>query len=456
MQDTRSGVCEQASRLRSAHLGRREVLRIGALSALGLTTTQLGALRAADAAPRTDRACILLWLSGGPSQLDTFDPKPDAPAEIRSPFAPIGTSVPGIQVTELFPRLARQAHHYALLRSVYHTLDDHARGMCWLLAGRLHDSIRYPNMGSVVARLRQKPGALPAFVTIPRMNLVAGLSATDHAQTAGDLGRSWDPLTPDGVPGVEGFRLTDLDLPREVSTERFQRRVQLLDRNEAAESGGGQDDLRRRAVELVRSDRIRAAFDLEAEPTALRDRYGRHGFGQSTLLARRLVERGVQFVNVNWPNYYQWDHHTEYAGRMQYQAPPLDFALGSLLEDLADRGMLDSTLVLCMGEFGRTPKVNVHAGRDHWVHVMTVLAAGAGIRGGQAIGSSTSDGGYPHDRPIHARDVVASAYHALGIDPLTELHTFDGRPFQLLPNAEIVPELFHRTPSAGRSLTTRS
>jgi len=431
--------CEEA-RMLARRLRRREALGLGAAGLLGISGLQPAA--AGPAPSQSNRACILLWLSGGPSQLDTFDPKPEAPIELRSPFAPIGTSVPGMQVTELFPRIARQAHRFALLRSVYHTLDDHARGMCWLLAGRVHDSIKYPNMGSVVAAVKQRPGDLPAFVTLPRLQLVAGISPTDHAQTAGDLGRAWDPLTPEGVPGGEGFGIPDIQLPAEVSGARFERRVQLLERGEAKAEGAGEEVLRRRALELIRSDKIRSAFSLDSEPDRLRDRYGRHGFGQSTLLARKLVEGGSRFVMVNWPNYYQWDHHTEYAGRMQYQAPVLDYALGTLLEDLSDRGMLENTLVLCMGEFGRTPKVNVHAGRDHWVHVMTVLAAGGGVRGGQVIGSSTSDGGYPHDRPVHARDVVASCYHSLGIDHRSELRTWDGRPFQILPEGEIIPELF--------------
>jgi hypothetical protein len=428
-------------------VGRRGVLQIGAAGVLGLSTLDLALLREAGAAQKKERACILLWLSGGPSQLDTFDPKPEAPAEIRGPFAPIPTNVDGMQVTELFPKMARRAHQYSLLRSVYHTLDDHSRGMCWMLAGRVHDSVKYPTMGSVVARVRAASGtasAMPPFVAVPRMNLVAGLNATEHCQTAGDLGGAWDPVTPDGVPGLEGFGIRDLDLPQGVPPVRFERRARLLSGGpaEAGSPGGSEDALYRRALSLVRSDQIRNAFDLEGESTSTRDRYGRHGFGQSTLLARRLVENGVGFVTVNWPNYYQWDHHTEFAGRMRYNAPPVDFAVSALLDDLRDRGMLDHTLVLLMGEFGRTPKVNPNAGRDHWVHVMTVLMAGGGIRGGRIVGSSDAQGAYPDERPIHAREMVATAYHALGIDVHAELRTMDGRPIPVLGEAEPVRELF--------------
>lgn len=421
---------------------RRDVVRVGAAGILGLSTADLLALREAGAAEKRERACIVLWLSGGPSQLDTFDPKPEAPVEIRGPFSPINTNVSGIQITELFPRLAKQADQYAVLRSVYHTLDDHARGMCWMLAGRLHDSANYPTMGSVVARLRDGRSPMPPFLAVPRLNLVAGVSATDHSQTAGDLGPAWNPVTPDGLPGEEGFGIPDLDLPASVTPVRFERRARLLASQTGGEASEAERSLYQRALSLVRSDHIRRAFDLESEPAALRDRYGRHGFGQSTLLARRLVESGVQFVTVNWPNYYQWDHHTEYPGRMKYQGPVLDYALSALLGDLKDRGMLESTLVMCMGEFGRTPKVNANAGRDHWVNVMSVLMAGGGIRGGQAFGSSDSQGGYPNERPVHARDMVATAYHALGIDTKAEIHTLDGRPIQVLPDAEVVRELF--------------
>lgn len=439
------GACPQARRL--ARASRREVLRVGAAGVLGLSLAEMLALEQAGAATRDDRACIILWLSGGPSQLDTFDPKPDAPAEVRGPFKAIETNVSGIRICEPFPRLARHADKYAILRSVYHTLDDHARGMCWMLAGRLHDSIQYPTMGSVVARLKPPDAPVPPFVTVPRLNPIAGIPDVEHSQTAGDLGPSWNPVIPDGLPGQAGFGLKDLNLPPDVTRERLARRTHLL---ECANRAAGPDaehspragvaSVYGRAFELIHSDLVRKAFDLQQEPARVRESYGTHPFGQAALLARRLVEAGTRFVTVNWPYYYQWDSHGNIDGSIRSIAPPLDSAMSALLEDLKQRGMLDRTLVLCMGEFGRTPKLNKDAGRDHWVSVMSVLAAGAGIRGGQVLGSSTVDG-QPDERPVHARDLVATAYTCLGIDLNAELTTLGGRPFNVLPGASPIREL---------------
>jgi len=441
---TRYG-CEEARRL--ARTSRRELLRVGAAGALGLTLGDLLALRQAGAAAADESACIVLWLSGGPSQFDSFDPKSEAPAEIRGPFKPIETNVSGIRVCETFPKLARHADKYALLRSVHHGLDDHARGMCWMLAGRLHDTVNYPTMGSVVARLKPRHPQMPSFVTVPRIFPILGISETDHSQTAGDLGPAWNPVIPDGVPTEKGFGMRDLPLPERVDPGRFARREKLLggvnrecgpeaQRSARADLGAAY----RRAFELINSDRVRQAFDFEKEPASVRDRYGRHAFGQTVLLARRVVEAGARFVTVNWPTYYAWDHHGGIEGGMKSLAPLVDSALSALLEDLQQRGMLQKTLVICMGEFGRTPVLNKDAGRDHWVHVMSVLMAGGGIRGGQVVGSSTNDG-YPNERPIHAREMVATAYAALGIDTSAEVQTVIGRPIQVLPGVEPVREL---------------
>lgn len=430
-----------------ARANRRELLRVGGLSALGLGLAEMFTLEEAGAAVKEDRACIILWLSGGPSQFDTFDPKPDVPAEIRGPFKPIETNVSGIRICEPFPKLAKHADKYAILRSVHHNLDDHARGMCWMLAGRLHDSIQYPTMGSVVARLKRQDPQMPSFITVPRLAPIAGISDTDHSQTAGDMGPAWNPVIPDGQPGQAGFGLKDLSLPGGVPMDRLNRRSRLLAsaepslRNEPPGSPRqGMSAAYQRAFELIHSDRVRKAFDLEQEPAKLRDEYGRHPFGQGALLARRLVENGARFVTVNWPNYYEWDSHGNIDGSIKSLAGRTDSAVAALLQDLHQRGMLEKTLVLAMGEFGRTPKLNKDAGRDHWVQVMSVLIAGGGIRGGQVIGSSTPDG-YPDERPIHAREVVATAYASLGISLEADLHTLGGRPFQVLPGADPIAEL---------------
>jgi hypothetical protein len=279
------------------------------------------------------------------------------------------------------------------------------------------------------------------------MALIVGFNETQHSQTAGDLGAAYNPLVPNGTPGSKGFEVPDLSLPGGVDPSRFDRRNHLLAsvNQEAAPDGvrsprPGMEAVYHRAFDLIRSQKVRAAFDLEQEPAAARDRYGRNGFGQSTLMARRLVEAGVRFVTVNWPSYFAWDHHGSIEGGIKSTGGWLDLALSSLLDDLHQRGMLKKTLVMVMGEFGRTPKLNGSGGRDHWVSVMSVLMAGAGIRGGQVVGSSSNDG-YPDERPVHARDVVATAYRALGIDLNAEMETVIGRPIQVLPDAEPVREL---------------
>lgn len=436
--------CGGARRL-ARTVSRRDLLRVGSLGVAGLSLADLLALRRVEAAP-ADVNAILLWLTGGPSQFDSFDPKPDAPAEVRGPFKAIPTSVDGVQFTEVFPRLAQQAHRLAVLRSVYHPLDHHVLAQGWMTAGRVHDTVNYPPMGSVVARVKPGSPLLPSFVTVPRMKLIEGFNETQHFQTAGDLGPSYNPLIPDGIPGEAGFAVRDLSLPGGVDRGRFDRRCHLLagvDRRLAAGASspaGGMQAIYERAFDLIHSECVHAAFDLSREPEKLRDGYGRNGFGQATLLARRLVEAGVRFVTVNWPSYYAWDHHGGIEGGMKSTGAWLDQALSSLLDDLSGRGLLETTLVLVMGEFGRTPKLNTSGGRDHWVGVMSVLMAGARVRGGRVVGSSTTDG-YPEERPIHARDMVATAYAALGINPEASLDTVLGRPITILPDAEPVREV---------------
>jgi uncharacterized protein DUF1501 len=434
--------CGEARRL-ARSVNRRELLTVGCVSVLGLSVADLLALREAQAAS-TDYSTILLWLTGGPSQFDTFDPKPEAPAEVRGPFKAIPTNVNGIQFAEVFSRTAKYADRLAVLRSVYHGLDHHVLAQGWMTAGRLHDTVNYPPMGSVVARLAPQSLVVPPFVTLPRMALIAGFNETQHSQTAGDLGPAYNPLIPDGIPGDAGFAVRDVALPGGVDPARFDRRTRLLSGVNRKPGAGapqaGMEAIYEKAFDLIHSEKVHAAFSLEKEPAALRDAYGRNGFGQATLLARRLIEAGVRFVTVNWPSYYAWDQHGSIESGMKSTGGVLDMALSSLLEDLATRGLLERTLVLVMGEFGRTPRINAGAGRDHWPQVMSVLMAGARIRGGQVIGSSTNDG-YPDERPVHARDMVATAYRAIGINPEAELPTVMGRPIKILPDAEPVQEL---------------
>lgn len=423
---------------------RRTLLQVGALGGLSLAD-----LLAQEAAAGTKRetSAILLWLTGGPSQFDSFDPKPDAPAEVRGPFTPIATTVDGIRFTEVFPKVAAHARKLAVLRSVHHPLDHHVLAQGWMTAGRVHDTMNYPPMGSVVAALNRGDGRIPPFVTLPRMKLIDGYNETQHFQTAGDLGAAYNPLIPDGIPGEASFGVRDSRLGGEVDASRFRRREAMLRGVQPADPAPalrspepGLRAVYERAIDLLRSPRALEAFDLAAEPDKLREAYGRNGFGQATLVARRLVERGVRFVTVNWPSYYAWDHHGGIQGGMKSTGSWLDGALSSLLEDLDQRGLLSSTVVMVMGEFGRTPRLNTGAGRDHWVHVMSVLLAGGRIRGGQAYGSSTADG-YPDDRPLHARDMVATLYAALGIDHERVLDTAIGRPTPILPGGAPVAEL---------------
>jgi len=432
-------------------LRRREFLRVGGLTALGLSWPAL--LQAEAAGVRREKACILLWLQGGPSQIDTFDPKPEAPSEIRGPFRPIETSVPGIRVAEVFPRLARQANRYALLRSVHHPTPEHIIGHQHMLCGMASPSVAYPNMAAVIARLRAGESLLPPWVMLPNIAYETNATPARLAQNAGYLGREWDPVLPEGDLVSGPLSLRELDPPPGVDARRLERRRRLLAASPEralgqVEPGRSADALARRAFELMDTRGVRQAFDLGRERAELRSRYGRNHVGQGALLARRLVEAGVRFVTVNWPNRLAWDSHTDLEGQMRaHLAPTLDRALSTLLQDLDDRGMLDSTLVLVMGEMGRTPKLGnsdfrYADGRDHWSAVMSVLIAGGGVRGGQVIGASDADGAYPDGRPVAARDVVATVYHVFGIRPEDTVEAVGGQPKAVLDRGEPVLELF--------------
>lgn len=423
---------------------RRRFLTVGALGLGGLTLADALCLREAGAASRDDYAAILLWLTGGPSQFDTFDPKPDGPTEVKGPFEAIPTSLDGCRFSEVFEKSAKHAHRMAVMRSVYHPLDHHVLAQGWMTAGRVHDTMNYPPMGSVMARVKPQNPVMPSFVTVPRLKGITGYNETQHYQTAGDLGPAFNPLIPNGVPGEKDFALRDMSLPEDVNAKRFARRSRLLQQVNRSTANNGpkspntkMEAIYEKALELVHSSAVHGAFGLGGEPDKLRDSYGRNGFGQSCLLARRLVENGVRFVTVNWPDFYAWDQHSNIKDGVKKTGGVLDAALSSLLEDLSQRGMLERTLVMVMGEFGRTPRVNPSGGRDHWTHGMTVLMAGAGIRGGQVWGGTGHDG-YPNDRPLHARDMVATAYQAIGINPRAEVETMSGRPYQLLQNCEPV------------------
>ncbi len=434
---------------------RRDALRVGALTALGLTLPELLRRRAAaaevskgESRPQA-KSCILIWLDGGPSHLETFDLKPDAPAEVRGPFEPISTSLAGVQICELFPRTARLMDRIAIVRSVTSPLGEHNFGTHYLLTGyKPTPVLEYPSYGSVLASVRGEQGDLPAHVAVPNFAIGGG-----KFSGAGFLPATCRPFSVGGDPARPEFTVRDLQPFPEVTPERLERRRDFLaelDRfssgvEEAATRGDGAGEPRaprdpqfEQAYRLVTSPQAKRAFDLSAEKPEVRDRYGHRTVGQSCLLARRLVERGVPFVTVNNVG---WDTHQKlytslkegYTGAKVPVGlvPSLDNGLAALLDDLHDRGLLDDTLVCVMGEFGRTPKLNTAGGRDHWPRVFSVLLAGGGIRGGQVIGSSDAVGENPKDNPVTPADLAATIYTLLGVDLTLELRTADGRPVRV-------------------------
>ena len=439
---------------------RRDVLQAGGLGLLGLSLPDLLAQRAAAAAERSRtgraRACIILFLMGGPPQHSTWDPKPDAPAEIRGEFRPIATAVPGIQVGELMPRLARQADKLCILRAVSTGDNAHSSSGYYMLTGRPHAPKNvenanpgapnnWPFVGAVVQRLRGGRGPLPAAVRLPHR-----IFNTDGSvwpgQDAGFLGRVADPWLLRCEPGAAHFRIPEFSLAADLPPARLEDRRALLTRvNESVDlveragTMGRYDRQTQQAFDLLRSARAGNAFNLDREPATVRERYGRSPFGQSVLLARRLVEAGVSLVQVNWyrgPNEPSanpcWDSHAREAERLRtVLVPPMDQAFSALLEDLEQRGILEETLVVCTSEFGRTPRFNGRAGRDHWGYVFSAALAGGGIRGGQVYGVSDRIGGHPRDGRVLPEDLTATIFHCLGYAPETEIQDTLNRPLPI-------------------------
>jgi len=413
---------------------RRDFLQVGTLGAAGLGLAQFEAARAAGMVdPAADRNGIMIFNLGAPSQLDTWDMKPQAPAEIRGPFQPIATSAPGITLSELFPGMARHADKIAFIRSVYHTAAAvHDTGHQMMQTGRLFSGgLETPHLGCVLGFLRGRRGDLPPHVVLPeKMGPTGG--NLPHGQEAGFLGKQHDPFVLNADPSAQDFRVPDLLPPSElpvVRTDRRRRLRDLVDQSvkefESSAPARLMDSSFEQAYRLMTSSQAREAFALEQETDALRDRYGRNRFGQSLLLARRLIERGVRFVTVNTFltvfNEITWDIHgsvpfTSIEGMKKTVAPAFDQGVTALLEDLADRGLLQNTIVPVLAEFGRTPKINPAGGRDHWPQAWTVWLAGGGIAGGRVVGQTDETGGFPVDRPVTTAEVVATIYRSLGID----------------------------------------
>jgi hypothetical protein len=454
---------KQNSHYRCDGVARREFVRVGALSALGLGLAHLALPKRGVAAPRgaesqaaaaippkaTAKRCILIWLDGGPSHLETFDLKPDAPAEVRGPLQPISTSVPGIAICESLPKLAERMDRAAIVRSMTSPLGEHNLGTNYLLTGYPPTpALEYPSLGSVVAYLDQQPRQLPRHIAVPNFG-VGGNRPSGNGYLPGET----RPFEVGGDPSRPDFRVADLDFYAGLSAERIDRRreyLAALDRlSRGAEAGSAASEPPlARAFDLLGSDAAKGAFDLTRESAATRARYGPRTIGQSTLLARRLIEAEVPFVTVNYPG---WDTHQNLYTQLKEGytgaqvpvglVPSLDLALSALLDDLADRRLLDETLIVVMGEFGRTPKLNTQGGRDHWPRVFSVLLAGGGVPGGQVIGASDATGESPKDRPITPADLAATIYTLLGIDPQTLLHTADGRPVHVSRDGKVVREL---------------
>jgi uncharacterized protein (DUF1501 family) len=439
-------------------LTRRDFLRVGALSAgaVGLSLADLVQLQHAGADSAAGPLnCILLFLVGGPSHLDTFDPKPDAPDHIRGPFKPIRTNVPGIHLGEHFPRMAQRADRYAIIRSVYHQeAPVHETGHQLMQTGYLfRGGVEYPHYGTVLSRLRgAKHAGVPPWVVLPGPIGNTGISLS-HGQSAGFLGRACEPFfLGQGAVDREPWAATSAQVPDDwpraagrspllAAVDRVERGLEVSGVLDTADPATG------RALGTLLSGRAKRALDLSAERPAVRARYGETTFGQACLLARRLVEAGVRLVTVNMFdtvfNAVTWDCHANggdlHATLDDYRTtlcPMLDQAYAALLDDLAERGLLASTVVLCLGEFGRTPRINNRGGRDHWPNCWSVLLAGGPIRGGQVIGASDPHGAEPSARPVHPSELAATIYYSLGLDPATRLPGPDG---QLVPLAAAEP-----------------
>jgi hypothetical protein len=416
---------------------RRRFLESSALGALSLFWNQWVQAQATQtAAPRSKaRAVILIFNAGAPSHIDLWDPKPEAPENIRGPFRAIPTSVPGIQVSELLPNLARRAHHLAIVRTVHHRQTQHNPGMYWSIVGHPYpvDSTLInpsrndlPSLGTLVGWLARRDGysrPLPPYVITPAPHCDSTAYITP-GQFGGCLGARYDPYVLHRDPNAPNFKAPNIGLLDGVDAERFRQRRELLGRVEqVAHPVAGlvpaDFDLNRsRAFTLASAREVSEAFDLNREAAPVRDRYGRHSWGQSHLLARRLIEAGVRFVTtVNGPSI-SWDTHQDNFNRLKTNlVPPMEQAFAALLDDLHDRGLLESTLVIWMGDFGRTPVINRDAGRDHWPQCYTMVLAGGGIRGGQVYGASDRHAAFPKDLPVTPADIHATVFTALGYDP---------------------------------------
>jgi hypothetical protein len=449
-------------------LTRRSLLQAGVLSVTGLGLPDLLRAREAQRASQSPRAAddlsvILIWLDGGPPQHETYDPKPHAPAEFRGPLGAMSTCIPGLQLSELLPAHARVMDKVTLIRSMCHTIDinfgDHFTAEHVTLTGYnsgVRDgrtAPRNPSFASVIAKLKgARRRGVPPYVGLPEVhtsNVIPGYHSAAY------LGTPFDPFVANGDPNSPAYQVPSLTLPDGVSLSRLEDRrslraafEQIRRDGEAPKPAQRVDRLWQSAFTMLTSSTVRTAFEIGREDPKLRDRYGRHEWGQSALVARRLIETGVRFVTLTFSQGpIQWDLHTSLESRIRPLLPPFDRAVATLIADLDERGLLDSTMVIVMGEFGRTPRMNAggggdpNPGRDHWGQLMSVLVAGGGFPRGRLIGTSSPKGEEPKDRPVAPQDLMVTVYHRLGIDPATAFDDALGRPITIGSSGVVIKEL---------------
>ena len=426
-------------------LSRRNLLTVGAIGGLGLTLTDFFRMKSAQAKQKfyqskegTAKSVIFIFLPGGLAHQESFDPKPYAPLEYRGPFNTIDTALSGVRFSQLFKETAKVADRLTIIRSMTHGEAAHPRGVHNMFTGyRPSPAVQYPSMGSVVSHEFGPRKDLPPYVLIPNQpNPFAG---------SGYLSSSFSGFSLGDDPARKGFKVRDLNLPDGVTSDRFVQRRKLLDvvndhfrQREKSDALDSVDSFYNRAYDLIGSQQAREAFDIAKEDPKLRDRYGRNQAGARMLLARRLVESGVRFVTMTYGG---WDHHDKVEDKMKQQVPAFDKAYATLIQDLESRGLLESTLVCVTSEFGRSPKINANAGRDHWAKVFSTVMAGGGIKAGQVYGSSDSTASEPADNPVSVEDWATTIYSCLGINADKELMAPGNRPIEIVDNGKVIKDL---------------
>lgn len=432
-------------------ISRREMIRVGGTGMLaGLSLPTLLQMQAEAAITKSAKAksCIFIMLEGGPSHIDMWDLKPEAPVEIRGPFRPISTVVPGTQIGEILPHCSKIVDKFTILRSHSHKDNAHQTGRHWVLTGYppsfadgqakgVPFNELYPSLGSIVSRELGPGGYVPPYIELPNPLGPGG---------PGFYGPKYAPFTIDNDPVQADFKVRDLTVPESISDARFTRRQKLL--SEAEKLGNGTQAPGRpqtltsyyeQAMNLVTSPEARKAFDIHAEPAAMREKYGYTSIGQCTLLARRLVEAGCRFIGIDHGS---WDTHTDnFTSHEKALVPPTDRAFSTLITDLDERGLLDETLVIMMGEMGRTPRINKDAGRDHWSQCQTVIMAGGGIKRGAVIGASDPTASYPITQPYGIQDLLRTVFYLMGVDANKVYHTPLGRPVPVVSGGHKIDEV---------------